>query len=204
MPRSESITTTEDCSLCGGTLQVGPRIADQTVGPCVACLSVPIEGREGMPLREFAREWLGFDPWDGDLGDTPWSQEYVCPDGIATGRNDCLPLYLPAGFDLGVRWLASRYGMDTAAGAIWRPCRLTVPAEVGVRPEPAWALNHIDPNLADDWHKARRVFVNHPAPENMAAFQAWTHVPALASIPDDAPSFLRAARALKLCLEVTP
>lgn len=215
MSREGSITSTEGCGLCLGTLRKSTQFPTMGWVPCPRCLSLPVNAE----LQAFAKEWLGCDFWtrsvvNGAVGGlnhsrSGWWSEQVAADDwgrsdTLNGRQKVVPLYLPAGWSLATQWLAHKYGMDAAAGVIWRPFRLTVPAKVGVRPVPAWSLNHIDPDLADDWHKARRVFVNHPAPETMVAFQAWTHVPALASIPKDAPPRHQSARALVLSLEVTP
>ncbi len=171
MPEKDT-TSTEGCGLCGETLQVGPRIADQTVGPCPRCLSVLVDDA----LRAFAREWLGFNVWAYTGHAQPWygSQSQ----GMA---RYVLPLYLPAGMDLGVRWLAHR--LDGAGRGQWG--RLLDRAHL-------WSLygGHTG---------ARDGFVFGPtvvgAPDIV--------VPALATIPADAPPRLRAARALALCLEVT-
>lgn len=174
------------CGLCGGTLLVGPRIADQTVGPCPRCLSLPVDGA----LMAFVREWLGFDLWDNPDGVGPWdSGDY---------NGDRVPLYLPAGTDLGVRWLAKRNQFTDTDAPRFRWLRALLDGPV------MWSLSvwHDDPDrarcafFAADGHKVVRQHAGERRPLVI--------VPGLATIPTDAPPRLRAARALKLCIEAAP
>ncbi len=82
------------CSTCAGTLQwpLGRVRGDQD-WPCEKCLSFPANDA----LRAFAKEWLGFSPWNdthGAIG-APWWHKYKAG----------APAYLPAGMDLLARWL---------------------------------------------------------------------------------------------------
>jgi len=96
-----------------------------------------------------------------------------------------LPLYLPAGMDLGSRWAAHKHG-------IWSEDRHTAPQ---------WRLG--DDFLQEKWTlfvgMGRRTFVSH----ELDLLPHERRLPALASIPRDAPEGLRAARALKLATPVT-
>ena len=104
-------------------------------------------------------------------------------DGIGEARVRVIPFYLDAGMDLGARLLAggeaALFYLDEVAH-VWvlRPRVLKRRVYYSPRPPPL-----------DGW------LGGGPAEE--------FHVPALATIPKDAPANLQAARALRLCHEAT-
>lgn len=175
MPDEDS-TTADVCARCEGELFTIERSLgrdnDEVIheSACRRCLSVPVDD----VLRAFAREWLGDDPWKSARTLEGWH---------VPGRGDWsdygVPLYLPAGMDLGLRWLAHLVGLRCGLAA------------------PGW-------EEADDmgtWELAGSPGGIQFAPEadGMACV-----VPVLDAIPADAPLRLRAARALKLCIEAAP
>lgn len=107
-----------NCELCGGTLirrrpRGWPSSSAPSLGapdePCPRCLSTPATAE----IREVAREWLGFDMWEAcaQSGLQPkwgpwWDDAKVAH--LPGSLRPILPLYLGAGFDLGVRVLARR------------------------------------------------------------------------------------------------
>ena len=172
MPEKD-ITSTEGCSLCHGTLlrTIGQHDTDSV--PCPECLSVPVD----HALRVFAQEWLGDSPWKSARTLTGW--HVPTEDGSLMYG---VPLYLPAGMDLGVRWLAP----TGALGVRWYV------SISGVR----WRLSWRDGYGEDRSRLYGPVRVG-------TSLVSHVHAPALATIPTDAPPRLRAARALKLCIEAT-
>lgn len=131
--------------------------------PCRRCLSVPVTPE----VQTVAREWGGWHVWSArEVG----------------GLRRVVPLYLPAGRDLGVRALAAAVGLASAPSYRWEPYGrhawqlCTVPwTEVG------------GPGLA-----LFRAFGNH---------DGHPVVPALADIPADLPPDIRAAAALRAAYE---
>ncbi len=75
-------------------------------------ITIPIDGLPG--LREFARDWLGFNPWriTGRGRNDAWVD-------IESDAGFWLPIHIPAGMDLGARYLANIHGLDTSNGYIW-------------------------------------------------------------------------------------
>lgn len=69
----------------------------------LSTLPAPVRDR----LRALAPEWLGFDPWDchDSDGGRYGAWESRVP-GTRYGVENCLPLHIDAGFDLGVRLVA--------------------------------------------------------------------------------------------------
>ncbi len=104
------------CKLCAGTLLAWADARpeeEEPSEPCERCLSV----RTTDEIRAVAREWLWFDLWRGGdsrgiSGDwfsgTDRDRQVHGIDGDSQ-----LPLWLPAGRDLGSRVLAERTGFTT-------------------------------------------------------------------------------------------
>lgn len=157
------------CELCEDTLE-GTHLDEHTGmvdhrWPCPRCLSYNVTDE----VREVAQKWLGFDLWklDGDpvLETVWWREDYRV-----------IPLWLPAGMDLGARVLAHRWDVDVKHGARWF-CWTPATDDLSA----GW-------ELAGDTESCRFDSGN---------------APALVTIPDDAPAQLRAARAMMLTLQAT-
>lgn len=179
VPHEKTITPVEGCSLCGGTLWWVLKLAGAL--PCPACLSLPVNGK----LLAFVREQSGFaDLWDAadhfDKTGEPW---VLWKEGGNVGRR-VIPLYVPTGMDLGLRWLAHRLQGEGRT-------------EWGSMDRNVWALGIRGPRAEDGyWFGPEDTGTAEDPSVDMV-------VPALATIPD-APFRLRAARALKLCIEAKP
>ncbi len=88
-------------------------------------ITIPVADLPG--LREFAVEWMGSDPWRTILTTRPLQcvgseQHHYEPVLSEWMEDQCdilwrflLPLHIPAGFALGVAWLAKRHGGEPAA-----------------------------------------------------------------------------------------
>ena len=151
----------------------------------VCDLSAPVD----EALQAFAREWLGNHQcevlwsWPESLG-SPWRG----PSG-----DPILPLYLPAGFDLGVRWLAHRHQVHEHWGMRRSGLSFSLLyCQPTRRPkfEYGWELDGAAGSMKFPYDKS---VITYGIP-----------IPALATVPKDAPPRLRAARAVVLCIEATP
>ena len=187
------------CDLCKGTLIVPEQRPRPVWGhgagyaervrpyrpeqPCPACLSLPATDE----LRVFAKEWMG--EWPQPKA---WSRYRAATlfEGRRrdSGFDPVVPLYLPAGMDLGVRCLAHRLALDDSpvvpttsppwlrqGRAVW-----SIDVQSSTHPDGFW-FGSEDTGTPED-----------PSVDVV--------VPALATIPD---SPYAAQRALKLCIEAT-
>lgn len=181
------------CPICEGLLQApvnrGSLLDAIKPGPwepCPECLTYPAT----PDVREVAREWFGLDMWER----IPWVSgnhwlEHRCTSDISAEWVRILPLYLPAGRDLAVRVLAKRLGHELRVDPTaprWEEGLdgwiLSTRSRLQGREK---RLDFVGREVTDAWHG---VVIS---------------VPALATIPADAPPDLRTARALALCLAAT-
>lgn len=190
------------CELCGGTLEECYRVdcgwcrgdddaaraacdvghGVEEIRPCRKCLTYAAPPE----VRVLALGWLGFSPWYDTHG--------TITGGWWVKQVRVIPLHLGAGRDLAVRVLARR---------LEHPIGMTAPV---------WREYEIDPGewVMENAFGSPHVFTADEELFDREELGAHDHsgdasyIPALATIPEDAPADLRAGRALVLCLEATP
>lgn len=173
-----------ECDVCCGHLRVidenslaGNPARWKLSPPCPHCLTTPATNE----IRAVARECMGFSPWAS--GHDAW---YADPERRYPLRG-VVPLHLPMGRALACEVLARRWGWTELYGCPrW---------EEGLD---GWILTNRSRLHA---HEDRLDFVRHEVSDPWHGVVI--SVPALASIPADAPPDLRLARALTLALEGT-
>lgn len=161
------------CELCGGTLQ-RPHHPDaykpDEFSPCPRCLSV-LATDEIRAVSDVDYWWVHECPYTGvfTVAHPEWQ---FC--GVRI-----LPLYLGAGFDLGCRVLAARWGLPDGPWTVW--------------------LDSVNCLVFRDRY-GDQIWEASPVVVPRGYMGGDVVIPALATIPNDAPPEIRAARALALAL----
>lgn len=177
------------CDLCGGAWtvardpdaplsQVLGHVVD--LGPCPRCLSVP-----ATQVWRDILDGSQFYPWETPEGN------YAATGSAWWDPEEQVPLYLPMGLDLGMRFLAKHYGDEHDGPWSWWDPRIfdTEPEQWALtRPSEDEVFGVIFWDL--DKNKLRPV----------APRQQVVGVPALATIPADLPKRVRRIAAAAVCI----
>lgn len=187
-----------ECNVCGGhlrTLRAAPHKRNVPMGwePCARCLTTPATDE----IREVAREWMGFDPWDvlametsGPITASWWDNQW----------RPVIPAYLGMGRALLCEVLARREGLPTWGGASFRQHGKHEWTLTGSPPPKGMTVG--TPAMDETQRRYCAVRPPHAHTRRIRGTERlWIEVPALAAIPEEAPHELRRDRALVLAVE---